>query len=171
MTIDEIKKHNEQYYDEESMNIWKSRELLFIDGVYVPQYVYKGNVDPLDHRTDIYKHIIKNREIYEGKKFLDIGCCAGINNLLLTKDGFEVVGLDNSIYSLNASLYAMTLNNLYYKVILGDHNDIESMDYDILLVNQMDYLPGFMDALSPILRRQKEKGKEVIMMINRQDRL
>lgn len=168
--VDEIKEHNYKYYNEEYMNVWKSRSLLMTEGVIVPQYIYKGTVDPKDHSTKIYKHISENKEFYKSKKFLDIGACAGVNNILLAKNGFNVVGLDNDIYSLNAAIYAMELNDVHYPVYLGDQNDIERMDYDILLVNQMDYIPGFMEELSPILRSEYEKGREaIICLLNKEN--
>ena len=42
MTIDEIKKHNSQYYNEDDRLIWQSRDVLKIDGVRVPTYIYMG---------------------------------------------------------------------------------------------------------------------------------
>lgn len=163
MTNGDILKHNGQYWDEKSMAVWKNRKILMIDDVKVPQYIYNNTVDPLDHNTAVAKHIIKNKETFEGKTILDIGCCAGINNILLTKAGFTVIGLDNTIYSLNASLYTMGLNEVYYKVILGDHNDISKMDYDVLIINQMDYLPDFMREIGTIIKSERERGKFVIM--------
>lgn len=163
MTQNEIIKHNEQYYDEESMAVWKSRDILTIKDVKVPQYIYNGRVDPLDHKTVVSDYIIEMKETFQGKTILDIGCCAGINNILLTKAGFTVIGLDNNIYSLNASLYTMKLNDVYYKVILGDHNDISKMEYDVLIINQMDYLREFMSEIGPIIKNERERGKFVIM--------
>jgi|LauGreDrversion4_2_1035121.scaffolds.fasta_scaffold306082_2 2-polyprenyl-3-methyl-5-hydroxy-6-metoxy-1,4-benzoquinol methylase len=163
MMIDEIKKHNSQYYNEDDRLVWQSRDILEIAGVRVPTYIYNGTIDPTDHSTAIFNTIMSERDDFVGKKFLDIGTCAGINNLLLTREGFDVVGLDNNIYSLNAALYTMELNNIYYKVIQGDIDNIENMNYDFLLVNQMSYIPGFIDALTPIVRREKLKGRQAIM--------
>lgn len=163
MTDGDIIKHNGQYWNEEDMAVWKSREVLTIKDVKVPQYLYNGQVDPLDHNTAVSDYIIQRKEEYEGKIILDIGCCAGINNIILTKAGFTVIGLDNNIYSLNASLHTMLLNDVYYKVILGDHNDLKDMDYDILIINQMDYLPDFMREIGPIIKSERERGKFVIM--------
>lgn len=163
----DIKEHNSQYYSQADRDLWETRTILNIAGMKVPQYIFHGHVDPYDHSILIYEQIMKYEEYFKNKKFLDIGTCAGINNLLLTKAGFHVEGLDNNIYSLNCSLYTMDLNNVYYKVHFGDHNDIEKMDYDILLVNQMNYIAGFMDALEPILKREKERGRESIMFMGR----
>lgn len=163
MTIDEIKKHNSQYYNEDDRLIWQSRDVLKIDGVRVPTYIYNGTVDPYDHSTAIFHTIMNERDDFKGKKFLDIGTCAGINNILLTREGFDVVGLDNNTYSLNASLYTMMLNDIHYKVMLGGIEDIESMEYDFLLVNQMSYIDGFIDELTPIVRREKLRGRQAIM--------
>lgn len=165
MTIDEIKKHNSQYYNESDRATWQSRDLKNVEGINVPVYIYNGTIDPFDHSPSIFHAIMRERESFEGKRFLDIGTCAGINNLLLTREGFDVVGLDNNIYSLNASLYAMELNNIYYKVVLGGIEDIENMEYDFLLVNQMSYIDGFLDALTPIVRREKLKGRQAIMKL------
>jgi 2-polyprenyl-3-methyl-5-hydroxy-6-metoxy-1,4-benzoquinol methylase len=167
MTLDEIKEHNSTYYNEADEEIWKQRKILTIDGIKVPQYIYNGQSDPLDHSTAIYNYISDKKQSFEGKKFLDIGTCAGINNILLTKAGFEVVGLDNSIYSLNASLYTMKLNDVYYKVVHGDHNDISKMNYDVLIVNQMDYIPGFMAEMRPIFKKERDRGKYVMMSVTR----
>lgn len=161
--IDEIKEHNAQYFDAESRYLWMQRKVLSIKGILVPQYIYHNKVDPLDHSISMYEHIMQNRKQFRGKKFLDIGTCAGINNILLTKAGFEVIGLDNNTYSLNCSLYVMDINDAYYKVFLGDQNDIPKMEYDVLLINQMDYIPGFMEAIDPILTHEIERGKNVIM--------
>lgn len=165
MTFDEIISHNEQFFNEEFMNVWQSRNLLLIENIFVPQYIYKDTIDPKDHSIKIYTHVMKYKDHYRNKKFLDIGTCAGVNNILLTKEGFNVVGLDNDLYSLNASLYTMFLNNTHYPVYLGDHNDIEKMDYDILLVNQMDYIPDFMENLLPVLKREYQKGREAIITL------
>lgn len=163
MIIDTIKKHNSQYYNEEDRKLWERREILTIDGISVPQYIYNGMIDPLDHSTSVFKHVMQDKETYKGKKFLDIGTGAGINNILLTKEGFNVTGLDNNIYSLNCALYVMDMNNVYYKVVLGDHNDIEKMDYDVLIVNQMDHLPRFINELLPIIDRERMRGRYTIM--------
>jgi len=163
VTQNEIKKHNEQYYDEKSMSVWKNRDILTIKDIKVPQYIYNGRVDPLDHNTVVSEYITEMKETFQGKTILDIGCCAGINNIILTKAGFTIIGLDNSIYSLNASLYTMELNDVYYKVVLGDHNDISKMEYDVLIINQMDYLEEFMNEIGPIIKNERERGKFVIM--------
>lgn len=168
MRIDDIKEHNAQYLNMEDRHIWMQRQVLSIRGILVPQYIYKGKVDHMDHSTSMYDHIIQNKNLFRGKKFLDIGTCAGINNILLTKAGYEVIGLDNNIYSLNCSLYVMDINDAYYRVFLGDQNDITKMDYDVLLINQMDYIPGFMEAIDPILTHEIERGKNVIMTNGRE---
>lgn len=161
--IENIKFHNSQFFNAADRATWEKREVLTIKDVRVPQYIYKGQVDPLDHNTAVSEYIIQRKEEYEGKKILDIGTCAGINNILLTKEGFEVIGLDNSIYSLNGSMYVMDLNNVYYRLIKGDQDDIKNIDYDILIINQMDYLPEFMRAIGPIIKSERERGKFVIM--------
>jgi SAM-dependent methyltransferase len=163
MTQNEIIKHNFIYYDASYEEIWKQRNILTIKDIKVPQYIYNGRVDPLDHNTAVSEYIIKSKEFFEGKIILDIGCCAGINNIILTKAGFTVIGLDNNIYSLNASLYTMKLNDTYYKVFLGDHINIPKMEYDVLIINQMDYIPEFMNEIGPIIKNERERGKFVIM--------
>jgi predicted nicotinamide N-methyase len=161
--IENIKFHNSQFFNAADRATWEKREVLTIKDVRVPQYIYKGQVDPLDHNTAVSEYIIQRKDEYEGKKILDIGTCAGINNILLTKEGFEVIGLDNSIYSLNGAIYVMDLNNVYYRLIKGDQDDIKNIDYDILIINQMDYLPEFMRAIGPIIKSERERGKFVIM--------
>lgn len=169
MTLDEIKAHNSSYYDEEYMEIWKSREILTIDGIKVPQYVYNGTTDEGDHNTTLFKNILNMRGYFKDKKFLDIGTCAGINNILLTQHGFNVVGIDNNIYSLNGALYTMELNDVYYKVMLGNEDSIEAMNYDVLLVNQMDYIPGFMEKIIEIMDREHSKGRMGLYFVRKYD--
>lgn len=152
-----------KYYDEDFYKEWAGRDILEIEGIKVPTYIYNGTIDPEDHSTEIYKHIVANKEKYSGKKFLDIGCCAGINNILLTKAGFQVLGVDNNIRSINCSLYVMDLNKTYYEVILGDENYIEQAEYDVLIVNQMGYMRDFVKAMIPIMNREQKKGKEIIV--------
>lgn len=161
--IESIKHHNSQFFNAADRATWEKREVLTIKDVKVPQYIYKGRVDPMDHNTAISDYLIQRKDEYEGKKIVDIGTCAGINNILLTKAGFEVVGLDNNIYSLNCSMYVMDLNNVYYQLMMGDQDDLKNMDYDILLINQMDYLPEFIRAIGPIIKSERERGKFVIM--------
>lgn len=163
MTIEGIKKHNSRYYDKEYRSVWRDREVLTIEGVRVPQYVFNGTVDPFDHKTDLANYIKARPDEFAGKRFLDIGCCAGINNILLTQAGYEVIGLDNSIYSLNASLYTMEMNDTYYKVVLGDHREIFNIAHDVLLVNQMDYLPMFMEVIELIAEQEEYSGRKVLI--------
>lgn len=165
LNTQEIIDHNDRFYDSNDYMIWMSRKILEIEGVFVPQYIYRGLSDPLDHDTYIYHTVMDNKQHYEGKKFLDIGTCAGINNILLTRAGFNVQGLDNNIYSLNASLYVMHINKTFYKLNLGDQNDIEKMNYDVLIINQMSYIPDFMKAMKPIIEREQNRGKEVLVYL------
>jgi len=150
------------YFNKTFREEWANRDILEIEGIKVPTYICNGTIDPEDHSTEIYKHIIANKEKYLGKKFLDIGCCAGINNILLTKAGFEVVGIDNNIRSINCSLYVMDLNDVHYEVILADETYIEEAEYDVLIVNQMGYMPEFVKTMIPIMNREQKKGKEII---------
>ena len=161
--LEGIKIHNSQFFSESERELWEQRKLLNIKGIRVPQYIYNGVVDPLDHSTSVFEYIMQNKASFEGKRILDIGTGAGINNILLTKEGFDVIGLDNNIYSINCALYVMDMNNVYYKMFLGDHNDIEKMDYDVLVINQMDYLVDFVREIKPILKKERARGKFVMM--------
>lgn len=163
MTDQEIIAWNYQYFNQSDRWVWEERKLLKINGVLVPEYIYHGHVDPNDHSTVIHETVTQYEGFFRGKKFLDIGTCAGINNILLTADGYDVVGLDNNIYSLNCAIYVQEINEVYYKLLMGDHNDIEKMDYDVLIVNQMNYIPGFMDEMKPIIEREQDRGKLIMV--------
>lgn len=159
MTIDDIKKWNEQYYNHEARTSWESRNVIKKKDISVPVYIGESC---RDHDTEIFEVVMKTPEKYRNKKFLDVGTGAGINNLLLTREGFHVEGIDNDLYSINASLYAMEINNLYYKVTLADHTCISSYDYDVLILNQLGYIPEFYKNITPILREEREKGKIIL---------
>jgi 2-polyprenyl-3-methyl-5-hydroxy-6-metoxy-1,4-benzoquinol methylase len=163
MNDQEITEHIYKYYNPSDRAVWEQRKLLNIRGILVPEYIYHGHVDPNDHSTAIYDTVVKHESYFRGKKFLDIGTCAGINNILLAKDGYDVTGLDNTIYSLNCSIYVMEINQVYYKLMMGDHTDIEKIDHDVLIINQMGYIPGFMDTMKPIIEREQDMGRLVMV--------
>lgn len=163
ITTNEMIDQFNKYYDPESMSAWMKSKFLVVEGIMVPEYIYNNTVDPNDHNTEIFHRIIKNENEFRGKTFVDLGSCAGINNILLTRRGFKVIGIDNRISSLNASLYVMMLNSTYYKVELGDHTDIPKMEYDVLLINQMSYLPNYKTTIEPLIESESSRGKEVIV--------
>ena len=76
-------------------------------------------------------------EDVKGKKVLDMGCGTGVLAVLSAKlGGFDIVAIDNDEWAYANSLENIVKNNEEgIKVLLGDANILNGMNFDIIIAN------------------------------------
>ena len=96
----------------------------------------------------------------EGKKVLDIGCCAGFFSIYCAKKGAKVLGIDISKNAVEAAKLNAKKNNLTKNTefILGDFMELDLPEehYDIIICKDIiEHIPddiGFVKKISKLLK-------------------
>ena len=148
--------------DEKYRTIWENRLTTIIEGIIIPSYHDPRFNYPDYPLPNIALDIISKKEYYDNKKFVDLGTGTGIIPLILTKHGFDVMGLDSTEISKAGADYAMELNGIHYTVLLKDHTYLNEIEYDVLIINQMFYDEEIKKLMHSIAEQEIAKGKEVL---------
>jgi SAM-dependent methyltransferase len=163
MNLKTLRKHQRLIDTNALKDDWTKRPIIQYEKYLIPSYKDengKFSNELID--TSASKKIIENKNHYKDKVFLDIGTGTGINNIILTDNGFKVIGVDRRRDFLTGSIYTMMLNNIFYDVILGDHKCVNFIEYDVLLLIGVFNSKSLIDTFVPLINKERLKGKEVI---------
>jgi 2-polyprenyl-3-methyl-5-hydroxy-6-metoxy-1,4-benzoquinol methylase len=134
------------YLNVDNEKIWSERAHLVIEGINIPGYAsgkhlygYDRFPDPHYTNPKIALDIISDPDLYRNKKIVDLGTGTGLIPLLLTKNNFNVVGIENRERGYDGAVYTMNLNQIFYEMILGDEKYLDTIDYDVLIMNDIFY--------------------------------
>jgi len=134
------------YLNADNEKVWSERAHLVIEEINIPGYAsgkhiygYDRFPDPHYANPKIALEIISDPDLYRNKKIVDLGTGTGLIPLLLTKNNFNVIGIENRERGYDGAVYTMNLNQIFYEIILGDEKYLDTIEYDVLIMNDIFY--------------------------------
>lgn len=124
---------------------------------------YWARVWPASIAMAIY--IEKNKELFIGKKILELAAGLGLPSLLAANYASEVCCsdyLEEALSVIQSSIELNGITNMHCRLI--DWNDIPSgVTVDILLLSDINYEPAEFDTLFLVLQKFIQQGTSVIL--------
>jgi SAM-dependent methyltransferase len=113
-------------------------------------------------RRKLLKSLLSSLNVTKDCITLDIGCGTGANLKILGSTGFNVIGIDRSIYALS-----LTLKRINFPVINGDLNELPIRPESVGLIVAMDILEHLENDLNGISEfyQALEKGGLLILTV------
>jgi hypothetical protein len=157
------------YLNADNEKIWSERVHLVIEGINIPGYAsgkhiygYDRFPDPHYANPKIALDIISDPDLYRNKKIVDLGTGTGLIPLLLTKNNFNVIGIENRERGYDGAVYTMNLNQIFYEIILGDEKYLDTIEYDVLIMNDIFYDEFHKEKHIRLGNQERENGKIVL---------
>ena len=157
------------YLNADNEKIWSERAHLVIEGINIPGYAsgkhlygYDRFPDPHYANPKIALDIISDPDLYRNKKIVDLGTGTGIIPLLLTKNNFNVIGIENRERGYDGAVYTMNLNQIFYEIVFGDEKYLDTIDYDVLIMNEIFYDVSLLKKHIKLGKQERANGKIVL---------